>query len=127
MALSRLADEFAAEIRAHDWSDAPWRLDRAGHDRATDSKKPLEHLDRDETDRVRTNIMWVTAQVLLHADPNFSVEEFAVACGIPRRITHRSDGKFSGALAGGLRTRDGVVATPGTWVASSRQRPGSHS
>lgn len=127
MALSRLAEEFAAEIRAHDWSDAPWRLDRAGHDRATDSKKPAEHLDPDETDRVRTNVMWVTAQVLLHADPNFSIEEFAVACGIPRRITHRTDGRFSGALAGGLRIRAGEIATPGTWDVSSKQRPGARS
>lgn len=125
MALSRLAEEFAAEIRTHDWSDAPWRLDRAGHDRAKDPKKPIEQLDPDETDRVRTNVMWVTAQVLLHADPNFSVEEFAVACGIPRRITHRSDGKFSGALTGGLRIRDGVAATPGTWDVGSSREPGN--
>lgn len=127
MALSRLAEEFAAEIRAHDWSDAPWRLDRAGHNRTADPKKPVEHLDPDETDRVRTNVMWVTAQVLLHADPNFSVEEFAVACGIPRRITHRTDGKFSGALTGGLRIRDGLPADPGTWDISLKRAPGARS
>ena len=127
MALSRCAEEVAAGIRAHNWSDAPWRLDRAGHNRSTDPKRPAEHLDPDETDRVRTNVMWVTAQVLLHADPNFSVEEFAVACGIPRGITHRSDGKFSGALAGGLRIRDGVPATPGTWDIAPRQDPGARS
>jgi hypothetical protein len=34
MALSRLAEAFAAEICNHDWSDAPWRADRAGHDRS---------------------------------------------------------------------------------------------
>jgi hypothetical protein len=39
MALSRLAEDFAAEIRNHDWSDAPWRADRAGHDRSRDSNR----------------------------------------------------------------------------------------
>lgn len=36
MALSRLAQEFAAEIANHDWSDAPYRTDRAGHQNSDD-------------------------------------------------------------------------------------------
>lgn len=127
MLLSRLAEEFAAEISAHDWSDAPWRIDRAGHDRETDSRKPAEQLDSKEIDRVRTNVMWVTAQVLRHADPNFSVEEFAVACGVPRWITHRSDGKISGALTGGLRIRDGVAIKPRTRSTTPKPDPGMRS
>lgn len=116
MPLSRLAQEFAAEIRNHDWSDAPYRLDRAGHSRVSDgSKAATKSLSPAETDAIRTNVMWVTAQVLLHADHNFPVAEFAIACGIPRRITHRSDGKISGALAGGLRIVNGKPAHPGTW------------
>lgn len=39
MALSRLAREFAAEINYHDWSDAPFRLDRAGHQRDHDGNR----------------------------------------------------------------------------------------
>jgi hypothetical protein len=31
MGLSRPARELAAEINHHDWSDAPFRADRAGH------------------------------------------------------------------------------------------------
>ena len=36
--LSRRALEFAAEISSHDWSDAPYRLDRAGHQRSKDRR-----------------------------------------------------------------------------------------
>ena len=115
--LSRLAAEFAAEIRGHDWSDAPWRIDRAGHQRENDSKKGPEVLDERETGLVRTNVMWVTAQVLLHADPNLDVHEFAEACGVPTRIVRNSDGRPSGAILNGLRVNgDRQVAKPGTWI-----------
>lgn len=115
--LSRIAQEMAAEIRNHDWSDSPWRLDRAGHDRSMDSKRGShEPLDDFEADHVRTNVMWVTAQVLRYSDPNFHVYEFAVACGVPYRITNNSDGRPSAALSMGLRIdQDGRVARPGTW------------
>jgi len=126
MSLSRLAREFADEINGHDWSDAPYRLDRAGHDRATDTKRPERQLGAEEAENVKTNVMWVTAQVLAYADPNFRVDEFAIACGIPRRITHRSDKKISGILAGGLRTRDGHVAPPGSSTAASPTGSGSN-
>ena len=81
MPLSRLAREFAAEIAQHDWSDAPYRADRAGHDRSIDSKRPAEHLDERNTDCVRLNVTWVAGQVLAHADPNFDILEFAKAAG----------------------------------------------
>lgn len=114
--LNRLARELAAEIYSHDWSDAPYRLDRAGHQRRTDSKRGDEQLDAVETDRVRTNVMWVTAQVLKHADPNLDLHEYAAACGVPRSITHRTNGSPSGAITYGLRWEDveaTVAATPG--------------
>ncbi|WP_067142765.1 hypothetical protein [Microtetraspora malaysiensis] len=84
MALSRLAREFAAAIKYQDWSDSPWRLDRAGHRRELDSKaRPTDDfLKPEEARRVRVNVMWVTAQVLGHADPNFDVHEYAKACGV---------------------------------------------
>jgi hypothetical protein len=117
--LSRLAFEFAAEIANHDWSDAPFRVDRAGHNREHDSKRPNEALSTAETDCVRTNVMWVTAQVLLHADPNLDVHEFAEASGIPRRFTHTNAGTPSGFVTAGIRRVDGRVCHPGTWESKS--------
>ena len=114
MPLSRIAQEFADEIRKHDWSDAHTRLDRAGHDRTVDHTT-APALSANETDNIRTNVMWVAAQVLRFEDPNFPVHEFAVACGVPHRITHNSDGRASGAIGAGIRILDGVVAVPGTW------------
>ncbi|MFM9877845.1 MAG: hypothetical protein ACKVOG_08360 [Rhodoglobus sp.] len=118
MALSRFAQELADEVRGHDWSDSPWRLDRAGHQWAQDRGKQIaDPLDSRETDNVRTNVMWVMAQVLLHADPNFDVHEFATACGVPNRIVFNADGRRSGAIRTGLRIdhATGRAARPGTW------------
>ena len=42
--LSRIAQQHADEIRQHDWSDAPWRIDRAGHSREHDTG-PLVQVD----------------------------------------------------------------------------------
>ena len=109
--MNRLAREMAAEIAAHDWSDAPWRIDRAGHQRSQDSNKGDEVLDERETDRVRTNVMWVTLQVLKHADPNIDETEFAVACGVPRYITHNTDGRASWTIHYGLRWADSETET----------------
>jgi hypothetical protein len=107
--LSRLAAEFAAEIRNHDWSDAHIRTDRAGHDRRRDSRKSryLPPLSPDETNRIRVNVMWVTSQVLGHRDTNFDVVEFAAACGVT--------GLSPEQLRAGLRREGGVYAKPGTW------------
>jgi hypothetical protein len=107
--LSRLASEFAAEIKNHDWSDAHIRADRAGHARESDthSDEAGVPLTPEETSLVRVNVMWVTAQVLGHRDPNFDVVEFARACGV--------DGLSAATLKSGLRRKRGVYATPGTW------------
>jgi hypothetical protein len=114
--LSRLAREFAAEIASHDWSDAPYRLDRAGHKRETDSPSKLSDdvLTARQADAVRTNVMWVTAQVLLHADPNLDLHEYAEACGVPRRITHNTNGRPSGSITAGIRfEQDGAAREAG--------------
>lgn len=82
MSLSVLAEQFAAEIKLQDWSDAPYRKDRAGHNRELDSPKKLTpQVDAGQTESIRLNVMWVTAAVLAANDPNFEVYEFAVACG----------------------------------------------
>lgn len=114
--LSRIAREFAAEIAKHDFSDSPWRIDRAGHDRRTDTKStPTDKvLDPDETDRVKWNNVVLVAQVLKYSDPNFDLHEFAVACGLPRKWTHTSSGRPSGIMTAGLRTDlDGSITKPG--------------
>jgi hypothetical protein len=113
MALSRLAAAFAAEIRSHDWSDAPWRADRARHDRSTDSNRGDRTLEPHETETVRLNVMWVTAQVLAYMDPNFDVYEFADAAGVNTRTP--SGGERSGLIRAGLRQRDGRYCRPGSW------------
>lgn len=115
MALSRIARMHAAEIKNHDWSDAPWRIDRAGHQHSVDSQHKMSKqvLDDDETRRVRTNVMWVTAQVLAYMDPNFDVYEFAEACGVD---TKTRSGRVDGSIAAGLRMDvTGRFARPGTY------------
>lgn len=108
--LSRLAREFAAEIANHDWSDAPYRLDRAGHNREWDTNRVDEVLNEWRTDAVRTNVMWVTAQVLLHADPNLDLHEYAEACGVPHRITRNRNGQRSGSIPAGIRFDENGIA-----------------
>jgi len=122
MVLSRLASEFAAEIRLHDWSDAPYRMDRAGHQLSDDGPNRLSGrspLTADETDAVRMNVIWVTAQVLKHADLGLDLYEFAAAAGAPNRMLYNRDGKPSGGIPAGLRWQYGPdgqplgAATPG--------------
>jgi hypothetical protein len=115
MALNRLARELAAEIRLQDWSDAPYRADRAGHRRERDTNKGAETLTDRQTDIVRMNVMWMTAQVLGHADPNFDVYEFAEACGVD---TRNSRGGKNGGILAGLRVHDGRYDKPGTFESS---------
>ena len=112
MALSRLAQEFAAEIRNHDWSDAPYRADRAGHKREFDTNAKPETLTKVQTETVQMNVMWVAAQVLGHADPNFDEHEFAEACGVN---PYDSRGRKSGTITAGLRKINGRYCQPGTW------------
>jgi hypothetical protein len=100
MALSRLAAQFAAEINQHDWSDAPYRADKAGH-RNDHDRQPAPQLTQSETGTIRMNVMWVTAQVLGYNDPNFDVYEYARACGVD---TSTPSGRpNSGAIRYGLR------------------------
>jgi hypothetical protein len=119
MALSRLAREFAAEIAHHDWSDAPWRTDRAGHRRSDDGpqRQTTQTLSDEESGRVRMNAMWVTAQVLIHADPNLDIYEFAEACGVPVR---NSRGQVNRGIEYGLRRDpDGRYHQPGTRIVAT--------
>lgn len=111
MALSHIARLHAAEIRNHDWSDAPFRADRAGHDRTHDGVRGPQLTDV-ETETVRVNVVWVTAQVLGYDDPNFDVYEFAEACGVDIRTP---SGRLNGGIAAGVRAQDGRYARPGTW------------
>jgi hypothetical protein len=115
MALSRRAEAFAAEIRNHDWSDAPWRADRAGHDRSKDPNRGEWQLTLHETETVRLNVMWVVAQVLGYDDPNLDEYEFAEAAGVDTRTP--SVGVRSGHIRYGLRQVDGRYCRPGTWDA----------
>ncbi|MFD1347530.1 hypothetical protein [Nesterenkonia halotolerans] len=68
-----------------------------------------------ESEHIRTNVMWVAAQVLKHADPNLDLHEFAVACGVPHRITHNKNGAESGGITAGIRIdgETGLAAPPG--------------
>jgi len=115
--LSEIAREFADEIALHDWSDAPWRPDRAGHHYSDDdgSPKQTEQLDPEHADNIRTNVMWVTAQVLISHDPQLDLYEYAVACGVPERLIHGQDGARSGIVPNGIRRgADGTPAAPGS-------------
>lgn len=90
MALSRIAREMAAEIAAHDWSDSPYRVDKAGHRREDDTgpKRSRNVLEEDQEMRVRANVCFVTAQVLGHAGlitPG-DLAEYAAECGLNVRI-----------------------------------------
>jgi hypothetical protein len=115
MALSRLAQQFADEISLHDWSDAPYRVDRAGHRRENDSPAKVANtpqLDPSQTEHVKVNAMWVVAQVLAYNDPNFDVNEFARACGIGERSA--SGHRWGRGIEVGLRGVPGNWSEPGT-------------
>ncbi|MFB9924885.1 hypothetical protein ACFORO_25955 [Amycolatopsis halotolerans] len=115
MVLSRRAQEFAAEIKQHDWSDAPYRADRAGHQRETDSNiGGAPQLLQGQTDTVRMNVMWVVAQVLGYQEGEaFNLYEFAEACGVNTRTR---SGNLDGSIRAGLRFHTpGQYAIPGTW------------
>jgi hypothetical protein len=113
MTLSRLAAQFAAEIAGHDWSDAPFRADRAGHRRERDSNAyGSAQLDVVQTECVKVNAMWVTAQVLAFNDPNFDVNEFARACGFGEFSA--SGNRWGGTFVAGLRRVSGAWMEPGT-------------
>lgn len=102
----------AAEIRMHDWSDAPYRIDRAGHQRGSDTNRGRDVLSAPEAESVRINTMWVTAQVLGHNDPTFDVLAYAGACGVAAI-------KSGGWIKAGIRTTNGRYNPPGTLHASA--------
>ncbi len=109
MTLSRDAAEFAAEIRDHFWGDAPWRMDRAGHQQE-DDKNPTHTLDAVETRCLLTNVVFVTGQVLRFRDPGLDLHEYARACGVP---AHQANG---GTFDYGFRWADkvnGLADSPG--------------
>lgn len=112
MALSRQAQEYAAEIRLQDWSDSPWRRDRAGHNREHDSNRGDKVLTSHEADAVRMNVMWVAAQALRYNDPNLDLYEFAEACGVSIRT---AKGRKNDWIEYGLRFTDGRPHRPGTY------------
>jgi hypothetical protein len=113
MALSRLAAQFAAEINLQDWSDAPHRADKAGH-RNEHDRPPAKRLSPEETDNIRKNVMWVTAQVLGYNDPNFDEYEYARACGV--NTSTPSGRPNSGEIRYGLRIDGaGRYQRPGTY------------
>lgn len=114
MALSRRAQKHADEIRAHDWSDAPFRADRAGHKREDDSRSSADspQLTDTQTGVLKLNIVWVTGQVLASDDPNFDIYEFAEACGV---ATSTSRGQKNRGIEYGLRVIKGRPCVPGTW------------
>ncbi|WP_328445577.1 hypothetical protein OG780_06450 [Streptomyces sp. NBC_00386] len=106
MALDRLALEFAVEINNHDWSDTPYRADRAGHRRSTDRRQ--RGPTREQANKVRANAMLVVAQVLGHKDPDFDLHKFAEACGV--------EGFSAEQVRAGRRiSLAGRYATPGAW------------
>lgn len=104
-ALPRIVREFAGEIAHHDWSDAPFRCDRAGHMRSVDRKLVRSQLDETETAAVKLNVAWVVAQVLglngLLRDED-DVYEFMEQCGVETR-TPTTGRARSGHIIYGLR------------------------
>lgn len=117
MPLSRIAAQLAAEIKLQDWSDAPYRHDRAGHDRETD-RTTTQQLSPKETTAIKWNVAWVTGQVLGYNDPNFDEYEYFEACGISTRT---NSGAIDGGVETGLRIRGKDAAgnrrfdVPGTY------------
>ena len=92
---------------------APYRADRAGHRREHDSNAAgTEVLSPQQTNVLRMNVMWVAAQALGYADPNFDEYEFAQACGVE---IHTSHGRKDGGIAAGLRRTEGRYHRPGTY------------
>jgi hypothetical protein len=108
MALPYAARALAAEIKSQDWSDSPYRADGARHNRDSDSpsKRGAKQLTHNETEHVRINVIWVTAQAFLATEPDFDIREYATAAGAdlsPGMFVNNRDGKPSGALLAGLR------------------------
>ena len=116
MTLSPLASDFAAEINAHDWSDAAFRFDRAGHRREDDTHRGTEILRPDQVDYVKANVAAVAAQVLGYTEgESFDPHEFFLYAGVARGFRLTGNGRRSGAVTAGLRINPGLrYDTPGS-------------
>ncbi|MCR5977479.1 hypothetical protein GDN83_06950 [Gordonia jinghuaiqii] len=117
MTLSFLAAHMAAEINAHDWSDAPYRFDRAGHRREKDtpSRRSGLALTADETQLVKANAAMVAAQVIGYLEgESFDPHEFALMAGVSREIRLTARGQRSGSIDAALRKDNGCFDTPGS-------------
>lgn len=117
--LTRDQQKRAAEIRAQDWSDAPFRRDRAGHRWEDDSpSKQTVRLDQTQTENLLWNVVVNAAQVYAYEDPNFDVYVFGEACGLPRHMLYNNRGGRDGGLEAGIRksSADGSPSRPGPYV-----------
>ena len=128
-ALTARERHLAAEIRAHDWSEAPYRATGTAHAPAhahapsgdgdgSDGGSPgsaAPRLSQEEAERVRVNVMWVVAQCLGYEDPEFNPDAFAEAAGITRDYRCTPFGGPSAIVREGLRVgTDGSYDTPGS-------------
>ena len=133
-ALTARERHLAAEIRAHDWSEAPYRATGTAHAPTGDGSgsgsgsgdgspgSAAPRLSQEEAERVRVNVMWVVAQCLGYEDPEFNPDAFAEAAGITRDYRCTPFGGPSAIVREGLRVgTDGSYDTPG----SGRGGPGS--
>jgi hypothetical protein len=100
--VNRIARELAKEIASQDWSDAPYRIDGARHNRVMD-RTQSEQLPAKNADWLKLNVVWVVAQGLRNEDPNLDVHAFAEACGVADWLRLNRDGKPSGAIDAGIR------------------------
>ncbi|PPF50340.1 hypothetical protein C5B94_15390 [Clavibacter michiganensis] len=140
-ALTARERHLAAEIRAHDWSEAPYRAsgtahapahapsgDDSGSGSGSDGGSPgsaAPRLSPEEAERVRVNVMWVVAQCLGYEDPEFNPDAFAEAAGITRDYRCTPFGGRSAIVREGLRVgTDGSFDTPGSGPRGPRG-PGS--
>lgn len=117
MTLSPLAAHLAAEINAHDWSDAPYRFDRAGHrrDRDSASRRSQKVLTPDQTELVQANAAMVVAQVVGYLEgESFDPHEFALMAGVARSVRLTARGQRSGSIDAALRKDHDLYDTPGS-------------
>ena len=120
-ALTARERHLAAEIRAHDWSEAPYRATGTAHAPTGDGSgdgspgSAAPRLSPEEAERVRVNVMWVVAQCLGYEDPEFNPDAFAEAAGITRDYRCTPFGGRSAIVREGLRVgTDGSYDTPGS-------------
>ena len=122
-ALTARERHLAAEIRAHDWSEAPYRATGTAHapsgdGNGSDGGSPgsaAPRLSPEEAERVRVNVMWVVAQCLGYEDPEFNPDAFAEAAGVTRDYRCTPFGGRSAIVREGLRVgTDGSYDTPGS-------------